>query len=1040
MPRKFSPTTGTINGLPAFPQLTIQDLINIGLYAQAEPDAITQSMVLMPGSAGATYGGNLVLIGGLGIEIFAPLMWFRPSDGKRFEFIGISPQIFTLQTADLSNPRIDIVYATIGEGQASAAQTRHYKVDPTNPGSQEGDQSTFSESWDMLTIGVVTGTPNVSPQVPALPANSVLLYTITVQANETNLTATDVTDNRHILETLEALGNDVALLKAQVNTLQSLMPFINADHVRILAGAGQFSFKTAQDAFAILANLSDQTNYDPLTMPQVLTADGRVGALPNQDTGGLPVVDIPVGAALAGVQIAFSNGVRVLNKNSIPSTQNPRLVNLNVNQAAQTQTNTTALSTGVIQNINSTGGGNWAQKNAHAPSKRQNSACAARDAQFIEVFGGNAGFGASLSDWWTYDTLADTVTVRGITSGPTPPACDNPAMFSCGDGVHVLLGCASTMSIQSPRWFLINAQTGASVEVFNGPVAFGGQSYQGFLGGLVQPGVIVILAQTPIDNSGPFIQTVWKYDINAGTFTQLTTTGIMPKGYVGASDACLYQNGQLIVVNFSAVGLNASGQTFIFNYPSLSWTQLNITEPANPFTASQAPIQYFRLRNFGGKVYLVGGSQALTTPSGTQTAFWQLVPGNNPVWTEFPSTLPNKWLLGMASTISGGLQQGTGFAFCGKIPGASPPYTDDIWIFGQTGIINTLLGTTPGITLAPGTTQATFSLAPIINLPWQVATLLATLAGGSNGPSPNVIPPGTVLLSYSFDGVNFQAINKDVITAILNAAIPSPRYVNITMISQGSVAPILTSLTELFESAGGPSFSQLVLRYDCPAGTRALYMNRDGSMLFSPNINPSTPDIAILIKTVFNGNGNNPSVKNYRNLRRLRFKYTGTKANDVDPTFDYDGAVAPTFVDARAVVGGPNARSTTWTVSPNCTSFTLTYGAQTTASQTTAGLTAAALQAALAALSSIGAHNVIVTGANGGPFTVVLYGSLANTVGTALTSTPTGGAALCPVVLITAGNSGVNYKLPDPSVVFDTPVTVVGMGLTNDGYIVEVSN
>ncbi|HKV38517.1 MAG TPA: hypothetical protein VJX67_04825 [Blastocatellia bacterium] len=98
---------------------------------------------------------------------------------------------------------------------------------------------------------------------------------------------------------------------------------------------------------------------------------------------------------------------------------------------------------------------------------------------------------------------------------------------------------------------------------------------------------------------------------------------------------------------------------------------------------------------------------------------------------------------------------------------------------------------------------------------------------------------------------------------------------------------------------------------------------------------------------------------------------------------------------AQATATLTAATNATWTLSiGSATSFTLSFGAQTTSSQTVSGLTAAALQTALAALSSIGAGNVSVTG-SGASFTIAFAGSLANTAeaANALTITPTGGTA-----------------------------------------------
>lgn len=86
------------------------------------------------------------------------------------------------------------------------------------------------------------------------------------------------------------------------------------------------------------------------------------------------------------------------------------------------------------------------------------------------------------------------------------------------------------------------------------------------------------------------------------------------------------------------------------------------------------------------------------------------------------------------------------------------------------------------------------------------------------------------------------------------------------------------------------------------------------------------------------------------------------------------------------------------------TSFTLTFGGQTTASIDDQA-TAAQVQAALEALSTIGAGNVAVTGNAGGVWTVRFQGDLENTNVAQLTTTPTGGTGTVTAATTTAGGA-----------------------------------
>lgn len=86
------------------------------------------------------------------------------------------------------------------------------------------------------------------------------------------------------------------------------------------------------------------------------------------------------------------------------------------------------------------------------------------------------------------------------------------------------------------------------------------------------------------------------------------------------------------------------------------------------------------------------------------------------------------------------------------------------------------------------------------------------------------------------------------------------------------------------------------------------------------------------------------------------------------------------------------------------TSFTVTFGGQTTAA-IPAAATAAQVQSALEALSTIGAGNVVVTGNAGGPWTLTFQGALAGLDTAQVTTTPTGGTGTVTPSTTTAGGT-----------------------------------
>ena len=122
------------------------------------------------------------------------------------------------------------------------------------------------------------------------------------------------------------------------------------------------------------------------------------------------------------------------------------------------------------------------------------------------------------------------------------------------------------------------------------------------------------------------------------------------------------------------------------------------------------------------------------------------------------------------------------------------------------------------------------------------------------------------------------------------------------------MTPILTGFSEMFEVEGGPGLTGTFVRFNAPSGAEGLYINRDGSMFFSTNINQSTPGTAILLSITNNGSGVAPSLVNFVNRRWFELTYSAAKGSGT-PQFFYDGAVSPYVVKAVGITGGQNVGS-----------------------------------------------------------------------------------------------------------------------------------
>jgi hypothetical protein len=88
-----------------------------------------------------------------------------------YTFYNDALNTLTITTADPTNPRIDLVCATVRD-------------------------AFYSGAFNDVIFQVVAGTPAGSPVAPALPANSISLATVAVGAAVTQINSGDITDTR----------------------------------------------------------------------------------------------------------------------------------------------------------------------------------------------------------------------------------------------------------------------------------------------------------------------------------------------------------------------------------------------------------------------------------------------------------------------------------------------------------------------------------------------------------------------------------------------------------------------------------------------------------------------------------------------------------------------------------------------------------------------------------------------------------------------------------------------------------------------------
>lgn len=115
---------------------------------------------------------KVVVATGLSVSVnpgFAQIPGTTATNAGAYSVTVDTAATLTCQTADLVNPRVDLVCMTVTDNGTSSSNA---------------------------VMQVVTGTPAPSPAAPALPSNSIALCNVAVAANATSLSSGNLTDKR----------------------------------------------------------------------------------------------------------------------------------------------------------------------------------------------------------------------------------------------------------------------------------------------------------------------------------------------------------------------------------------------------------------------------------------------------------------------------------------------------------------------------------------------------------------------------------------------------------------------------------------------------------------------------------------------------------------------------------------------------------------------------------------------------------------------------------------------------------------------------